>query len=475
MSFAKIEVYYFLGIGGIGMSALARYFHTQGHHVLGYDKTRTALTTELEMEGIAVHYDDSILEIPQLVKLTEKQKVMVVYTPAIPKNSIELNWFSENEYTLLKRSQVLGLITEHSRTIAVAGTHGKTTTSTLIAHILQHAGWGCNAFLGGISSNYNTNLLLSKSALWTVVEADEYDRSFLTLSPTISIITSTDADHLDIYGSHEYMLESFQLFALKTRHRGALIVKKELNLGIPETEFQVAEYSLNEHAEFKGENVRIENGEYFFDLKIKPEPNSVGFRYKEVSVTISNLQLGLPGRHNVENAVAACAAVIMAGITEPQLRAALAAFKGVRRRFEYRIKRQDLVLIDDYAHHPEELKACINSVKELYPNSNITGVFQPHLFSRTRDFADEFAKSLDLLDQIVLLPIYPARELPIEGVHSQMLLDKMSNPEKILVEKSELLAELSRKPRQVVLMLGAGDIDALVPMVADMWSTPKTK
>jgi UDP-N-acetylmuramate--alanine ligase len=474
MSFAKIEVYYFLGIGGIGMSALARYFHTQGHHVLGYDKTRTALTTELEMEGIAVHYDDSVLEIPQLVKLTHREKVMVVYTPAIPKDSIELNWFLENEYVLMKRSQVLGLITEHSKTIAVAGTHGKTTTSTLIAHILQHAGFGCNAFLGGISSNYNTNLLLSKNAAWTVVEADEYDRSFLTLSPTISIITSTDADHLDIYGSHEYMLESFQLFALKTRQKGALIVKQELNLGIPETDFQVAEYSITEKAEFKGDNVRIENGEYYFDLTVKPEPNTVGFRYKEVNATIANLQLGLPGRHNVENAVAACAAVIMAGVTVPQLRAALAAFKGVKRRFEYRIKREDLVLIDDYAHHPEELKACINSVRELYPNSNITGVFQPHLFSRTRDFADEFAKSLDLLDQIVLLPIYPARELPMEGVHSQMLLDKISNPEKILVEKGELLAELSRKPRQVVIMLGAGDIDALVPMVADMWSTPKT-
>lgn len=447
------------------MSALARYFHSQGKHVLGYDKTSTTLTTELELEGIAVHFDDSILEIPQLVKLAEKGKILVVYTPAIPKDSNELNWFEENEFTMMKRSQVLGLITENTKTIAVAGTHGKTTTSTLIAHILHHSGVGCNAFLGGISSNYNTNLLLSKTAVWTVVEADEYDRSFLTLSPTISIITSTDADHLDIYGSHEYMLESFQLFAEKTKPQGSLFFKKELSLKVSNAAFRVAEYSILSHAEYAGESIRIENGDYHFDLRINPQ-----FETQTPASLIENLKLGLPGRHNVENAVAACAASLQAGVTADQLRAALAAFQGVRRRFEYRIKRSDFVLIDDYAHHPEELKACISSVRELYPDKKITGVFQPHLFSRTRDFADEFARSLELLDDVILLPIYPAREQPMEGIHSQMLLDKISKTEKILVEKSGLLAELSRKPHEVVLMLGAGDIDALVPVVANSFS-----
>ncbi len=460
MNLKDIEVYYFLGIGGIGMSALARYFRSQGKEVMGYDRTSTALTTELELEGIPVHFDDTILEIPNIIKLTEKSKVIVVYTPAIPADSNELNWFKENEFSLMKRSQVLGLITENSKTIAVAGTHGKTTTSAMIAHILTHSGLGCNAFLGGITTNYKSNLLLSPQAEWTVVEADEYDRSFLTLSPTLSVITSMDADHLDIYGSHEYMIESFNLFAQKLKIGGVLMCKAGLPLTDDKIDMGVAIYSytLNGSADFRGRDINIEDGRYFFTFQ-SPESKW------------ENLELGLPGRHNVENAVAACAIAMECGITEEQVRAALSSFLGVKRRFEYHIRRDDLVMIDDYAHHPEELRACLSSVRELYPDLKVTGVFQPHLFSRTRDFADDFAKSLELLDEVILLPIYPARELPIPGIDSQMLLDKISGRPKILVQKSDLLAELRSKPREVIVMLGAGDIDALVPIVAKDFSS----
>ncbi|MFM9983927.1 MAG: UDP-N-acetylmuramate--L-alanine ligase [Flavobacteriales bacterium] len=458
MKFSEIEVFYFLGIGGIGMSALARYFHSKNAIVLGYDKTSTPLTTELVIEGISVHFDDSVLEIPSVAKHTDKSRVLVVYTPAIPADSIELNWFRAEGYTMMKRSQVLGLITENTKTIAVGGTHGKTTTSTLIAHILYDSGKGCNAFLGGIASNYQTNLLLSPDSEWTVVEADEYDRSFLTLTPTISVITSMDADHLDIYGSHEYMLDSFRLFADKTRPGGVLFHRAGLPLATEGKPYEILSYSAHGNAQFQAINLGVHQGKYTFDLSVDSGVQKYVFE---------KLELGLPGRHNVENAVAACAAALHAGVDEQALRKALASFKGVRRRFEYRVRKENIILIDDYAHHPEELKACINSVRELYPDKRITGVFQPHLFSRTRDFADEFARSLELLDDIVLLPIYPARELPMEGVHSQMLLDKISKSEKILVGKGGLLAELRNKPREIILMLGAGDIDALVPQVSE--------
>ena len=459
MNFKDIEVYYFLGIGGIGMSALARYFHTQGKIVLGYDRTSTPLTTELEMEGIAVHFDDNALEIPGVIRHTDKSKILVVYTPAIPRDSNELNWFQEHGYSMMKRSQVLGLITENTRTIAVAGTHGKTTTSSLIAHILTHSGVGCNAFLGGITTNYGTNLLLSKDSPWTVVEADEYDRSFLTLSPEISVITSMDADHLDIYGSHEYMLESFNLFAAKLKTGGSLIYKAglPLNTEVLPDGISVESYSLIHSADYRGRDIEITNHQYSFTFQ-SPE-----FKW-------DNILAGLPGTHNIENAVAAVVVALKLGLSEDQIREAIRSFRGVKRRFEYHIKSDDFVLIDDYAHHPEELKACIQSVRELYPGKKITGVFQPHLFSRTRDFADEFARSLELLDDVILLPIYPARELPIEGIDSQMLLDKISKGSKNLIAKSELLAVLRSKPREVVVMLGAGDIDALVKPVAAEFS-----
>lgn len=455
MNFEKTEVYYFLGIGGIGMSAIARYFHAQGKLVLGYDRTSTPLTTELEMEGIPVHFDDSVLEIPPVIRHTPREKVLVIYTPAIPKDNIELNWLHENGYTIIKRSQALGVITAQSKSIAVAGTHGKTTTSAMIAHVLKHSGQGCNAFLGGIATNYGTNLLLDAKAEWTVVEADEYDRSFLTLSPCISVITSTDADHLDIYGSHEYMKESFNLFAQKLTNGGMLFYRKGLPIHttLLEPGVEHAEYSGSEEAAHCASDIEIKSGRYYFDYTCGDE------RWASV-------ELGLPGMHNVENAVAAIAVCRGVGLSQEQIRAGLSSFAGVKRRFEYHIRRDDLVLIDDYAHHPEELRACINSVRQLYPGKHITGVFQPHLFSRTRDFLAEFARSLELLDDIILLPIYPARELPIPGIDSQLLLDNISKPTKKLVEKHNLLAELTGSPRQVIVMLGAGDIDALVSPVA---------
>ncbi|MFM7234048.1 MAG: UDP-N-acetylmuramate--L-alanine ligase [Flavobacteriales bacterium] len=458
-NFEETEVYYFLGIGGIGMSAIARYFHAQGKLVMGYDRTSTPLTTELEMEGIPIHFDDSVLEIPPVIRHTPREKVLVIYTPAIPKNSIELNWLHEHGYTIIKRSQALGVITAQSKSIAVAGTHGKTTTSAMIAHLLKHSGKGCNAFLGGIATNYATNLLLDTHAEWTVVEADEYDRSFLTLTPRISVITSTDADHLDIYGSHEYMKESFNLFAQKLNSGGLLIHRKGLPIDTSALEAGVvhADYSATEAAAHNASSVEIRNGHYYFD-------------YTNENERWPSIELGLPGMHNVENAVAAIAVCRAVGLTEEQIRTGLSSFAGVKRRFEYHLRRDDVVLIDDYAHHPEELRACISSVRQLYPEKHITGVFQPHLFSRTRDFLADFARSLELLDDIILLPIYPARELPIAGIDSQLLLDNISKPTKKLVEKHDLLAELTGSPRQVIVMLGAGDIDALVSPVATAFS-----
>ncbi len=433
------------------MSAIARYFHAHGKHVMGYDRTATPLTTELQLEGIPVHFDDLVAEIPQLIKSSPLEKTLVVYTPAVPKDSVELHWFQSNGFTIKKRSEVLGMITENTRTIAIGGTHGKTTTSSLVAHLLKHSGKGCNAFLGGITSNYDTNLLLDRNAEWTVVEADEFDRSFLTLTPEISAITSTDADHLDIYGSAEYVRESFHLFANRLKANGTLYYKARLPLQTEQlrSDIQVVSYTIENTADFRSRDVQVSNGAYQFTFQ-SPEAKW------------ENWTLGLPGRHNVENATLAAAIALQVGLSPEQIEAGLASFKGVKRRFETIIKRDDLVYIDDYAHHPTELSAAINSARELYPGLPVTGVFQPHLFTRTRDFADDFAKSLELLDEIILLPIYPARELPIEGIDSQMLLDKISKSSKKLVEKGELLSVLKSHPPKVLLTLGAGDIDTLV-------------
>jgi UDP-N-acetylmuramate--alanine ligase len=443
------DVMYFLGIGGIGMSALARYFHRKGVHVMGYDRTSTALTTELELEGISVQYEDSVMSLPQLLHSTPKEKVLVVRTPAVPKDSSQLQYFLQHEFRIWKRSELLGYITQLDETIAIGGTHGKTTTSTLVAHIL-HSTIGCNAFLGGISSNFNSNVLLSNTSR-TVVEADEFDRSFLTLYPKISALTSMDPDHLDIYGNEESIREGFLLFLKQTRADGNIVVKKELNIH-EELKLErsvVLTYSILSEADYFATNIRIEEGSYVFDFH-SPQVELLGVR------------LGLPGRHNVENAVVAMACSLLAGVVLNELPAVLSSFKGVARRFDVRFKSESGVYIDDYAHHPTELSACIRSVRELFPDKKIIGIFQPHLFSRTRDFADGFAESLELLDIPILLPIYPARELPIEGIDSQWLFDKIRKTDKYLVEKDAIFTLLNKLQFDVLLTLGAGDIDSLV-------------
>lgn len=440
MSLEKINKVYFLGIGGIGMSALARYFNSIGKEVMGYDKTETVLTNQLEKEGISVHYEDKPNLIPKDVDI-------VVYTPAIPHDLEEYKHCWNMGYPMKKRSEVLGIITDESFTLAVAGTHGKTTTSSILAHVLRQS-VGCNAFLGGITKNYDSNVLLSSETNNTVVEADEYDRSFLTLHPNLAIITSMDADHLDIYGDHSKLLESFELFAGQIRPGGALVLNKKLEEKLTPA-CDVITYSIAEKADYYLENIEVVDGFYVFDVQAQ-------------SGLIKGIKFGLPGRHNVENAIAAIAVADQLKVSHDEIRSALESFKGIKRRFEYIIKRNDIVYIDDYAHHPEELRATISSVKELYPDKEITGVFQPHLYSRTRDFADDFAKSLDLLNEVILLDIYPAREEPIEGVTSEMLLRKVTIKNKSLTTKAELVSELQQRKLEVLLTLGAGDIDKLV-------------
>ncbi|MFZ9942134.1 MAG: UDP-N-acetylmuramate--L-alanine ligase [Bacteroidia bacterium] len=458
-SFTHIKKAYFLGIGGIGMSALARYFHSRGVVVCGYDKTETPLTVELSSEGIAVSYMDNPDRLPSWFSAGQDfSEVLVVYTPAIPKDHKELNHIAALGVRLWKRSEVLGEVTRGVRTIAVAGTHGKTTTSTMIAHVLHHSGRNVTAFLGGISSNYHTNLLLASNREHEIMvaEADEYDRSFLRLSPDVSVITSLDPDHLDIYGSHQTMVDCYTEFASRLKPGGSLFVKS----GIERTSniTPTHTYSATMEGDFKASNLRIENGAYVFDV--------IGPDYM-----ITDLLLYCPGRHNVENAVAATIVCHQEGLTPDEIRTGLAAFKGVHRRFEYRLRSDQKVVIDDYAHHPTELKAAIQTVRELYPGKKILGVFQPHLYSRTRDFADGFAQSLSELDELVLLDIYPARELPIPGITSSMILGKCTIDEKKLVSKEELFDHVSNADAYVILMLGAGDIDALVEGVVDSISS----
>jgi UDP-N-acetylmuramate--alanine ligase len=453
----NIKHIYFLGIGGIGMSALARYFNALGMNVSGYDKTPTKLTDELISEGIKIHFEDNIDLIPEDYKAQSpesKSRILVVYTPAVPKNHSEYVFFNSNGFNIKKRAEVLGLITESARTIAVAGTHGKTTTSSLVAHILKTAGLDPSAFLGGITQNYKTNLLLSSSLQSSepedgivVVEADEYDRSFLTLHPEIAVITSVDPDHLDIYGDKNHVEESFSMFANLVEEK--LILKKNI-VGKVHPAKSPLTYSVDDlYADYYASDITIEDGFYHYNIHT---PKGI----------FKNCTLGLPGKHNVENSIAATAVACELNISEVYIKEALRTFGGVKRRFDYQVKTKDLVYIDDYAHHPEELKATINSAREMYPGKKITGIFQPHLFSRTRDFADDFAKSLDLLDECILLEIYPARELPIEGVNSQMLLDKMKAAEKEVSTKNELLERISTMELEVLLTMGAGDIDTLV-------------
>lgn len=444
-----IQRIYFIGIGGIGMSALARYFRFHGKTVSGYDKTETALTKQLGEEGIDVHYEEN-------VEKADKQADIVVYTPAIPKQHKELLFFQQNNYPLLKRSDVLGLITQSSFNICVAGTHGKTTITTMIAHILRHSDYGCNAFLGGIAVNYNSNFWSNERNV-CVVEADEYDRSFLKLSPDIAVITAMDADHLDIYGTAAEVDKAFIDFSGRIKPDGLLLHK----FGLPKAgslkSFGKLSYSLqNEAADVYATNIQMRHGSYEFDVMMR-------------DWMLSNVVLNMGGMHNVENVTAAIAVAYKLGIESDKIKKAVADFKGVKRRFEYIIKRDDLVFVDDYAHHPEELKALITGAKSLFSGMRCTVIFQPHLFTRTRDFADGFAASLDLADEVILLPIYPARELPIEGVSSELLLGKMKNSHKRLLSKEELLnwtrqmaGNKMNQGKTLLITAGAGDIDTLL-------------
>lgn len=506
---------YFLGIGGIGMSAIARWFKAQGFHVGGYDKTETSLTLQLEAEGMDIHYDNKVGRIP--TAFYKKAETLVVRTPAVPKDNVELQYFEAEKYILLKRSQVLGLLTEDLITIAVAGTHGKTTTSSMIAHILQHAGANVSAFLGGITTNYNSNLLIGKPTPkidkmqnvppfgkhLCVVEADEFDRSFLTLFPDIAVVTSMDADHLDIYGEHDELKKSFNQFISQLKVKGHLIVRKGLDYQVGKDKITyVHEYSsypnslsqqekaspdlsggsgdevfssevsppqrggagggvyLENEINFSAHNIRTENATFIFDYRAKTQE-------------IKDIKLQIPGFHNVENATAAINACILLEVPVELIKSGLETFKGVKRRFEYIIKQDDLVYIDDYAHHPTEIEAFLKSVKALYPNKKLTCIFQPHLYSRTRDFAEGFSKSLSIADQVLLMDIYPARELPIPGVDSAMLFKDITAPEKILVSKANLLEKVKELKPEILVTVGAGDIDTFVEPIKNYLSAAK--
>ena len=444
----KISRVYFVGIGGIGMSALVRYFNSRGIKVSGYDKTETVLTRQLVAEGIAIHYEDDLAQI-------DKEAQLVVYTPAIPKDHKELNYYQQNNYTVIKRSDVLGVITNSSFNICVAGTHGKTTTSTMVAHILRDSGYGCNAFLGGIASNYDSNFWSNEKDV-CVVEADEYDRSFLKLSPDIAIITAMDADHLDIYGTEEVMDQAFIDFSAKIKQNGLLLSKYGLQKGDQLISDNHNTYHLDDsNADIYARDIKIDNGSYHFEVVIK-------------DYAIENVVLNMGGLHNIENVIAAIAVAYHLGVDEDKIVKAVANFKGVKRRFEYIVKEKEHVFIDDYAHHPEELRALITGAKGLFKNKKSTIVFQPHLYTRTRDFVDGFAEVLDMADEIILLPIYPARELPIEGVNSEMILSRMKNKNKKIVSKEELKDWIKNNKTELLITAGAGDIDMLVQPIKEI-------
>src|SRR5450755_4314122 len=450
----NIHKIYFIGIGGIGMSALARYFRLQGKTVSGYDRAETTLTRTLIEEGIPVSYIDDPATIPKDVQL-------VVYTPAIPESHQGLNYYREHRFELMKRSEVLGLITENSLNVCVAGTHGKTTISTMIAHILRDSGMGSNAFLGGISANYNTNFWSHENNI-CVVEADEYDRSFLKLHPDIAVISSMDADHLDIYGTGEAVKEAFIAFSAKIKAGGTLVQKLGLPIPRPAEGIQQLSYHLHDHsADVYTKNLRIQAGNYVFDVEGKEG-------------ILKDVQLNVGGWHNVENALAAITACRKLGLSGEKILPALHNFRGVRRRFEYHVQNERVVYIDDYAHHPRELEVLISSARELFPDKKLVIIFQPHLFSRTKDFADGFASVLDKSDQVILLPVYPARELPIEGISSATIANKMVIVEKQMLNKKELLAwigSLQPKEKMVLITAGAGDIDELIEPITDSLNT----
>ncbi|MCV9926727.1 UDP-N-acetylmuramate--L-alanine ligase [Flavobacterium sp. LS1R49] len=444
MNLNQIQNVYFIGIGGIGMSALARYFKNIGKQVSGYDKTPSTLTNELIESGINIHFEDNINLIPKDYFI---ENTLVIVTPAVPVTHSEWNYFIERNYEVKKRAEVLGIITKGTFCYAVAGTHGKTTTSSILGHILYVSGADVTAFVGGIVENYSSNLIGNGKTV-TVVEADEFDRSFLHLHPNIACITSMDADHLDIYGTSEAIEASFVEFANKVEDKRNLFITKELPL-------EGVQCAINEDAQFKAFNVRIAKGSYVFDVQTPSE-------------TIKDLHFALPGMHNLMNALMAIAMAKTGGTPTAAIVKAIASFGGIRRRFSYQIKTDNLVYIDDYAHHPTEINAVNQAVRELYPGQKVLAIFQPHLFSRTRDFADGFAKSLSAFDEVILMDIYPARELPMEGITSQWLMDKMDNSNKKIVAKNDLLASIKASDATIIVTIGAGDIGELVPSIKNI-------
>ena len=446
---------YFLGIGGIGMSALARYFKAKGYQVAGYDRTESDLTRQLQKEGIDIHYEDNTELIPENYR--NSKTTLVIFTPAVPSSLNELAYFIENKFLVLKRSQVLGEITRHQRAICIAGTHGKTTTSTMTAHLLHHSHVDCNAFIGGISKNFKQNLHLSDKSDLVVIEADEYDRSFLTLSPYMAVITSVDADHLDIYGSEEVYRAGFEEFTSLIQSGGVLLLKKGLPIK-PKIKKGVYlfTYAIDDaDADFYAQNIRVQNGDILFDFVTPDE-------------VIEDIKLGVPVMINIENGIAAMTMALLNGATPDEIREAMATFAGVKRRFDFHIKQDNLVFIDDYAHHPQELKACVESLRMLYKDKKICGIFQPHLYTRTRDFLDEFAQNLSMLDELILLDIYPAREKPIEGINAQALLERVTIKRKGTYAKNEIEEYIRKNDFEVLVTIGAGDIELLIPKIKEV-------
>lgn len=457
MNLEKIHSVYFIGIGGIGMSALARWFKHNGKRVSGYDKTETDLTKRLTNEGIDIHFTDEISLIGAEVKANTETS-LIIYTPAIPKGHSEFNWFMDNGFEVLKRSQVLGVITQNMRSVAVAGTHGKTTTSSMVAHLLKAAGFDVAGFLGGISANYDTNMILNETdEAIAVIEADEYDRSFLTLHPEWAVVTAADADHLDIYGHKDALKDSFREFISKIKKEGKLFVKNEIATElVTDKDLNYEGYALTD-ASITAENIRFEDASFIFD-------------YKNGEKVIEGIRLNVPGYHNVENMLAAISVSRHLGANDESIRKGVESYKGVKRRFEFILKTDDLIYVDDYAHHPVEITALLKSVRDLFSGRKITAVFQPHLFSRTRDFAEEFSVSLSLADEVILLDIYPARELPMEGVNSEMLLDGISVEKKMISSKERLIENIKACKPEVLLTIGAGDIDKLVQPIKNALS-----
>ena len=454
MNTNTLKAVYFVGAGGIGMSALVRYFLSKGKAVGGYDRTASALTEKLRQEGADIHYEDNVALIPEV--FLNPETTLIVYTPAIPAEHKELTYFREHNFEIQKRAQVLGMITQTERGLCVAGTHGKTTTSTMAAFLLDNSHVKCNAFLGGISKNYGTNLLVSDQSDFVVIEADEFDRSFHWLTPYATVITATDSDHLDIYGTHEAYLESFRKYTSLIRPDGYLIIKKSIDLQ-PDVKEGVTVYTYSDkEGDFHAENIRIGNGEIFFDF-ISPLGN------------IKDVQLGVPVYVNIENGIAAMALAQIGGATTEEIKAAMPQFNGVDRRFDFKLKNDHIVFLSDYAHHPAEIKQSVSSLRMLYPDKKLTAIFQPHLYTRTRDFYKDFADSLSLLDEVILLDIYPARELPIEGVTSKLIYDNLRpGIEKTMCHKEDLIELLKTKKIEVLITLGAGDVDNYVTPIYEL-------